>query len=86
VLRLLVTTNIILSSPFLVTLMMEAIRSSETWAHTRVTQRHIPEDGNLHSHCREKLISSIEVEQSPETCDLLDVPDISKDSVTFIFK
>jgi hypothetical protein len=34
---------------------MEAIRSSETWVHTRSTRRHIPEDGILHSHRRENL-------------------------------
>jgi hypothetical protein len=38
------------------TVMMEAILSSETSA-TRTTRRHIPEDGILHSHCRENLKS-----------------------------
>jgi hypothetical protein len=33
--------------------MMEAIRSSETYVLTRSTQRHIPGDDILHSHCRE---------------------------------
>jgi hypothetical protein len=37
VLRLLVTANIVSSSPIIVTLMMEAIRSSETSVLTRVT-------------------------------------------------
>jgi hypothetical protein len=37
------------------TLKMEAIRSSETWVHTRSTRRHIPEDGILHSQRRENL-------------------------------
>jgi hypothetical protein len=32
------------------TLKMEAIRFSETSAHTRSTRRHIPEDGILHVH------------------------------------
>jgi hypothetical protein len=32
------------------TLKMEAIRSSETSVNARSTQRHIPEDGILHSH------------------------------------
>jgi hypothetical protein len=41
VLRLLVTANVVPSSPILVTLMMEAIRSSETSAHTRATWRNI---------------------------------------------
>jgi hypothetical protein len=44
VLRLLVTANVP-SSPLLVALMMEAIRSSETSVHTTATQRNIPEDG-----------------------------------------
>jgi hypothetical protein len=39
VFRLLMTANNILTSPALVTLMLEAIRSSETSAPTRVTQR-----------------------------------------------
>jgi hypothetical protein len=39
------------------TLEMEAIRSSETSVHTRSTQRHIPEDGILHSHRCENLRS-----------------------------
>jgi hypothetical protein len=38
-------------------LKMEAIRSSETSVHTRSTQRHIPEDGILHSHRCENLKS-----------------------------
>jgi hypothetical protein len=44
VLRLLVSTNIVPSSPILVTLMMEAMRSSDTSLHTRATRRNIPED------------------------------------------
>jgi hypothetical protein len=40
--RLLVTANVP-SSPILVTLMMEALRSSETSVLTRATLRHIPE-------------------------------------------
>jgi hypothetical protein len=38
---------------------MEAIRSSETLAHTRYTRRHIPEDGILHSHRCENIKSYI---------------------------
>jgi hypothetical protein len=43
------------SSLILVTLIMEALRSSETSVRTTVTQRNIPEDDILHSHCREYL-------------------------------
>jgi hypothetical protein len=43
------------TSPILVTLVMEALISSETSILTRSTQRNIPEDGTLHSHRRENL-------------------------------
>jgi hypothetical protein len=57
VLRLLVTANVVPSSLILVTLMMQAIRSSETSVLTRATQLHIPEDDITHSHRRENLKS-----------------------------
>jgi hypothetical protein len=42
------------SSSILVTLMMEALSSSETAVLTRAKWRNIPEYGILHSHCCEK--------------------------------
>jgi hypothetical protein len=45
VLRLLVTANVVPSSPILITLMMVVTRSCETSVLIRATRRNIPEDG-----------------------------------------
>jgi hypothetical protein len=53
VLRLLVNANVVPSSRILITLMMEALCSSETSLLTRATRRHIPDNDTVHNHLSE---------------------------------
>jgi hypothetical protein len=67
---LLVTAAVVRSSPIPLTLMMEALSSSEMPVLTRATWRNIRQDGILHSHCRENLKSynSVRFVIFPDQC------------------
>jgi hypothetical protein len=55
VIQFLVTAKVVPSSLILFTLILEAIYSSATSVLRRASQRHIPEDGIIHSHSCENL-------------------------------
>jgi hypothetical protein len=57
--RLIVSANVVPSSPILVTLMMAGLISSETSVLSRATRRKILEDAILHTHRRENVKSYI---------------------------
>jgi hypothetical protein len=68
VLRFLITANVVSSSAILVTLMTEALSSSETSVLTRATRRNILQDVILHSHRREYLKSYIDKKLQTYLC------------------
>jgi hypothetical protein len=60
--QLLITANVVPSSPVLVIVMIEAIHSSETSVLIRATWRNIQENGTHHSHHPENLKSYVNLQ------------------------